>query len=220
MGILVKTGSNIVHYPQHKLHDIIKIMENFIDKRIAFHKSINELLDSFRVAIAASTWLQFSVTDAKRNLKSFPYLIHLTCSVTDKVIKIDKTILDLIEIEGFNKKTPLYTKTLINFYRIFTIAIKDIIWKEPEFRNLLNKPELQFLYHLRNASAHNNLFFWGSGKKRKIPKSIFWRNKEIKKGIENNQLYMEFMKPGDLFILLSDISNLVPSLLNSHRSTR
>ena len=36
-----------------------------------------------------------------------------------------------------------------------------------------------------------------------------WRNKEIRKELEGKQLYMDFMKPGDIFILLLDISKLV-----------
>jgi len=36
-----------------------------------------------------------------------------------------------------------------------------------------------------------------------------WRNKDIRKGLEGKLLYMDFMKPGHIFILLFDISKLV-----------
>lgn len=184
-------------------------MVDFLDEKIEFHKSLYGLLDSFRVIIAALNYLQISPLAAKKLFESFPYLIELPCSVTDKVVKIDKTILDLVEKEGFQGKVPLYSKTLIDFYRIFTIAVKDILWEEQDFQNLLNRPELEFLRHLRNASAHNNSFFWGTGKKRKIPYPVKWRTKEIEESLEGKPLYMDFMKPGDLFILLADISKLV-----------
>ena len=178
------------------------------DKPIILHNSISELLICFRNVIAAMTWFKVSVNKAEQFFKSYPYIIELPCSVTGKIVKIDKTILKLVRDEGFDGLIPIYSKSLINFYRIFTIAVKDIIWKEPNFSSLLKEPELQFLRHLRNASAHNNFFFWGKGKNRKIPEPIIWRGKEIKKDLEHTKLYMEFMKPGDLFILLSDISKL------------
>lgn len=183
-------------------------MADFIDEKIEFHKSLHGLLDSFRVTIAALNYLQISPLVAKKRFESFQYLIILPCSVTGKAVKIDKTILDLVETEGCQGKVPLYSKTLIDFYRIFTIAVKDILWEEQDFQNLLNSPELEFLRHLRNASAHNNSFFWGAGKKRKIPNPVKWRTKMVKKSLEGKPLYMDFMKPGDLFILLSDISKL------------
>jgi len=179
------------------------------DEPIIFHESFGNLLDVSRNIIAALTWLKVSTSEAKKFFQPFPCIIELPCSVTEKLVKIDKTILDLVESEGFNKKTPLYSKTLINFYRILTIAVKDIIWKEPNFSQYLNYPELQFLRHIRNASAHNNQFFWGERNNRQIPISVVWRNKNIKEELEGKQLYMDFMKPGDIFILLSDISKFV-----------
>jgi hypothetical protein len=158
------------------------------------------------------TWLKVSTKNAEEFYKNYPYIIELVCSVTTQKIKVDKSILSLIGKEGFNGPTPMYSKSLINFYRIFTIAVKDIIWEEADFQPLLQNTELQFLRHLRNASAHNNQFFWGRGRQRadtikKLP--VSWRGKVIEKKLEGTSLYMDFMKPGDIFLLLSDISALV-----------
>ena len=181
------------------------------DQPLRFHKSFDALLDTFRNVITGTTWLKASIKEAKLFYKNWPHIITFPCSVIEKEIKIDKSILSLIEKEGFNQSTPLYSQTLINFYRIFTIAVKDIIWEEPDFNNLRSKPALQFLRHIRNASAHNNQFYWESGKRRidtlsKLP--IIWRGKEINEGLENTSLYMDFLKPGDIFLLLADISEL------------
>ena len=184
------------------------------DEPIILHNSFSELLVYFRNIIATMTWLKVSINSAEQFFKPYPYIIELPCSVTDKIVKIDKTILELIKDESFGSSTPIYSKSLINFYRIFTIAVKDIIWNEPDFFNLLKGPELQFLRHLRNASAHNNIFFWGKRKNRKVPEPVVWRGKEIKGNLEHTKLYMGFMKPGDLFILLSDISKLVKTANN------
>lgn len=182
------------------------------DAPLLFHKSLNEILDSFRNVITSILWTKRSIKEAKNFFKDHLYIAELDSSQTKESIKVDKSILNILEEEGFGVSTPLSTKTLINFYRIFTVSIKDIIWEEPDFKDLLQSNELQFLRHLRNASAHNNYFFWGSGRQRqdtlnKLP--ITWRGKIIEENLEGTSLYMNFMKPGDIFFLLSDISNLI-----------
>lgn len=182
-----------------------------LDKQLHFHQSFKAILDSFLNMIISMTWLKASIKSAESFHKNWPYLLTLSCSVTEQDIKIDKSILSLIESEGFNHKTPLYTQTLVNAYRIFTIAVKDIIWNEPDFSSFHNNPEMQFLRHIRNASAHSNQFYWGKENQRKDTISkfpIIWNGKEIREDLEKTSLYMDFFKPGDLFMLLSDISRL------------
>ena len=187
-------------------------MNDTTDTPLHFHESFGELLDSFRNVIASLTWLKVSGDQAQKFFSEYPYVIELTCSSTHKIIKIDKSVLDLVQKEGFNGPTPLYSKTLIDFYRVLTIAVKDIAWQESDFHPFLRRDELQFLLHIRNASAHDNKFFFGRGQERKrtIAKlPVVWRGKDIEEGLEGTQLYMEHMAPGDLFVLLSDISALV-----------
>ena len=181
------------------------------DQPMRFHKSLDPLIDTFRAVITGMTWLKVSIKEAESFFQKHPNIIELTCSVTHKTVKVGKDILSLIEKEGLEQPV-LYNQTLINFYRIFTIAIKDIIWEEADFSQLHEKPELQFLKHLRNASAHNNRFYFGTGQQRastlsKLP--VVWRGKEINETLENTPLYMNFLQPGDLFYLLADISKLV-----------
>ena len=176
------------------------------------HESFDGLLDSFRNVIASMTWLKVSGVQAQQFFAPYPNVITLPCTVIDQVIMVDKSILILVANEGFNQETPLYSNTLINFYRVLTIAIKDIVWEEPDFHPLLRRDELQFFGHIRNASAHKNRFFFGNNTQRirtleTLP--VSWRNKVISDTTEGSQLYMDFMGPGDLFVLLSDISALV-----------
>lgn len=176
------------------------------------HESFNQLLDSFRNIICSISWIKVSTTQAKEFYSKYEYIIELPCSASDKVIKVDKSILNLIEKEGFNNSTPLYSASMIDFYRVFTVALKDIIWEEPDFDNYKNHEHLLFLRHLRNASSHNNEFYWGSGRQRTHTISKFpiqWRSKIISEDLEGKKLYMEYFSPGDLFLLLGDISKLV-----------
>ena len=190
-----------------------------IDRSVSFHKSFNELLDTFRNIIASTTWFKVSTIQAEQFFASHPYIIELPCSVLPgQSIKVDKSILRLVAKEGFNQQTPIFTKTLINSYRVFTVAIKDIIWKEDDFKPYLSRPELQFLKHLRNASAHSNKFYWGRGKEReRVLKQLplLWRGKEITKSLEGTEAFMEFVKPGDIFVLLADISALIDGATRS-----
>lgn len=137
----------------------------------------------------------------------------MDCSVSDFKIKLDPTILRSIQMEVAQNKAPLFQETFKNFYRVFTIAIKDVIWSEPDFVPFLQKPELQFLRHLRNASAHHNKFFWGTGDRQrkktmdKLP--VSWRGKTITQDSEGNPVFFDFIGTGDIFFLLMDISLLV-----------
>ena len=184
------------------------------DASLRFHQSLDDLLDTFRNVIASMTWLKVSVESAERFYENYPDIIELPISVSTQVIKIDKSILRLVRQEGFNRPTPLYSKTLVNLYRVFTIVAKDIVWEEDDFQPFLQNPELQFLRHLRNASAHNNQFFWGGRRQRGITLQqlpVSWRGKVIEENLEGTELYMDFFKPGDIFLLLTDISTLALS---------
>jgi hypothetical protein len=188
------------------------LMSDTADTPLQMHPSFDGLLDSFRNVIASLTWLKASSGQAQSFFSPYPYVIELSCTVSEQLIKINKSILTLIQNEGFNQETPLFSKTLTDFYRILTIAVKDIVWEETDFKNLLQTDPLQFLRHIRNACAHQNKFFFGHGRERentlkKLP--VTWRSKVIDVSLENSPLFMSFMGPGDLFLLLSDISNLV-----------
>ena len=184
------------------------------DVPLRFHQSLDDLLDTFRNVITSMTWLKVSVESAERFYEDYPYIIELPASVSSQLIKIDKSILSLVKREGFNRATPLYSKAMVNLYRVFTIAAKDIVWEQDDFKPFLKTPELQFLRHLRNASAHDNQFFWGLGGQRKTTLQqlpVSWRGKVIEERLEGSELYMDFFKPGDIFLLLSDISSLALS---------
>jgi hypothetical protein len=186
-----------------------------IDEPLYFHESLKYLIDNLTNTIASITWLESSVGNAKEYFKKWPYIVTLDCSFSNQSIKVDKSIFSSIKEDNFVEgRTPLFTGTLVNSFRMFTVAAKDIIWEEPIFAKYLHKPEFQFLKHLRNASAHSNKLFWGNKEQRNktirdLP--VLWRGKEIKNDCEGSMLYFEFLAPGDILFLLSDISSVVRS---------
>ena len=184
------------------------------DRPVKFHKSLNELHTMFRHVVTSSLWLAQSVESCEKSLQKHKYVCILECSaVNNKSLKIDKNILQSIKLDRSSNGTPLFKKSLINICKIITIAAKDIIWNESDFKDVKKSSELQFLYHLRNASAHDNVFSWGHQKwqRDKTIKQfpIKWRNKIIKEEMEGDELYFNFLSSADLFLLLEDISKLV-----------
>lgn len=182
------------------------------DKPLYFHSSISELLESFKFSILSIFWLQASNKNISSYFKKYPYICTLACSVTSDEVKIDKSLLKMIENIEQAKQTPIQPSALINLYRIFTIAVKDLIWNHSDFSMLKKRNELQFLRHIRNGSAHNNRFYWGKGTEReRIVKSfpINWRGKRIEEKIEGQKVFFDFLAPGDIMVLLSDISKLI-----------
>lgn len=182
------------------------------DTPLSFHKSFSSLVDSFATVYTSLVWLRASNDQAHQYFRQYPYVVTLKCTVSDQDIKLDKSIFSLVAKEGFNQQTPLYTSTVINVCRVMTIALKDVVWSEPDFQPFRKREELIFLQHLRNASAHENRFFFGEGIQRvrtlkMLP--VTWRNKVISESTEGHKLYMDFMSAGDLMFLLSDMSALV-----------
>lgn len=174
------------------------------------HPALNEVLDGFRQTVAAMCWLQASSAAARRWFQPFPYIIELSCSpsVSSQIIKVDKNILTAVTVEGMGGPVPRFSRALAHYFRVLTIAVKDVLWEHHDFAGVLQSTEMQFLRHLRNASAHHNEFYWGSGKSRRVPKPIEWRGKRIAPSLEGTKLYCDFFAPGDLFILLTDLSLL------------
>lgn len=190
--------------------DIIELLMK--DYPLQFHESLNDLLSTFRNTIASIGWLMESLNSAISFHQKYPYIVTLKSSVTKDFVKIDKSIFYLIREEALSNTPSLCSKSLIDLYRVFTIAAMDVVWGNEDFKKLHKRQELQFLRHLRNASAHKNSFYWGKGTARtKTIKNlpVRWRGKIISKKIEEKPLYFDFLAPGDLFVLLSDISALV-----------
>ncbi len=177
-----------------------------IDHRLQFHESFSDLLVSFRCMIVSIGWLASTRSQIDQFYREYPYVATLESSVTKDLVKFDKSILSLLKQRTLD---GVFSQPLINIYRAFTIAIKDLIWENRDFCKLHKTEELQFLRHARNASAHKNTFYWGEGRQRddtlkSLP--VEWRGKKIEDSIEGKTVFFDFLAPGDLFILLSDIS--------------
>ncbi|PZC49151.1 MAG: hypothetical protein C1O27_000520 [Chloroflexi bacterium] len=69
-----------------------------------------------------------------------------------------------------------------------------------------DRPAVEFLRHVRNASAHGNVFYLKGKEPRK---QAGWRGKEIIKPLDGTTLLYSFLKPGDVLQLVDDVFQLV-----------
>lgn len=81
---------------------------------LLFHSSFDELVDSFRTAIAALTWLRSTPTEAQRHFASWHYIVTFDCTVSDKSIKVDKSAFVAFQSDAVVPGTPLFASTLAN----------------------------------------------------------------------------------------------------------
>lgn len=68
------------------------------------------------------------------------------------------------------------------------------------------RPEVEFLRHARNASAHGNVFTI-RGKEPIMPAK--WNGKEISRDLNGTVLIYKFLKPGDVLRLIDNVFQLV-----------
>jgi len=69
-----------------QIHQLGAIMELAMatnrDQPLNFHKSLNDLVDTFRNVIASMTWLKASAKDAQEFYKNYLYVTELASYVT------------------------------------------------------------------------------------------------------------------------------------------
>jgi hypothetical protein len=190
------------------------------DRPLKIHPSLQQLSISVKVLFASLSWAHSTIEHMPKMFQLNPDGIILPCSVTDLGIKIRQEVIGIIYGKGaqqmpngiIKKDISGTTETVKYLYRSATITAHDIIQQEPDFATHLQSDDCLFLRHLRNASAHHNKFYWGStaGQRastlKKFPVSK--RTKTIEENLEGTELYFSFMREGDLFVLLSDISAL------------
>lgn len=181
------------------------------DTPLKFHASFDGLIDSFRTMIASLTWLRASPEMAEKHFASWPYVLTLDCSASDKVVKVDKSAFVAFRADAAAPGTPLFASTLGNLCRVMIISVKDIISEHPDFAKAKDDEMYRFLRHVRNAAAHGNRFYFGKGKQRDRTLATLptrWRNKTIDDSVEESRLFLDFLGAGDLLFLLSDVSAL------------
>jgi hypothetical protein len=103
--------------------------------------------------------------------------------------------------------TPFSTSVLQTICQSFCISAFETLVASRHHSIIVAHPIVQFLRHLRNASAHGNRFNLASGQP---DKPAQWNTKVIEPGLHRQECFFAFLGPGDLTPLLVDISKLLP----------
>ena len=72
------------------------------DDPLQFHESLSDLLSTFRNTIASIGWLRESLDSAISFHQKYPYIVTLESSVTNNLVKIDKSIFDPLDKYDFD----------------------------------------------------------------------------------------------------------------------
>lgn len=185
------------------------------DRQIELLDEFTSVFSIFRLSIGAIVWLVQSKDSYLRFLEKYKYIIEMQTSVTEDVVKIDKSILEMLD---YNDKNGLIKSSIIELAKLIIINVKDITDALPELSEIRGSSSYKILRVLRNASAHNNKVFFNKGKYRErmvkqLP--INWRNKTIDLSSENQDVFDDLhFSPADIFIIAEEISVLVRDIRN------
>ena len=105
-------------------------------------------------------------------------------------------------------ETPFSRSVIQTICQSFCISAFETLVASPHHSIVAAHPMVQFLRHLRNASAHGNRFHFAAGQP---DKPAHWNAKVIEPGLQGQECFFAFVGPGDLPPLLEDISKLLPT---------
>lgn len=192
-----------------------KMKEIKDDRPVILLAEFSSSIDIFRLAIGSIGWLIQSKSAYIKYLEKYKYIVEMETSVTNKVLKIDKTILNLIDGKDENH---LIQKSIREIAKLIIIDMKDITDSLPEFPIIRTSTTYKILRLLRNSSAHNNKVYFDKGKYReKVLNQLpyKWRNKTIDTSSENKDIFNDLhFSPADIFVIAEELSLLVLNIRN------
>lgn len=185
------------------------------DRQIELLDEFTSVFSIFRLSIGAIGWLAESKDLYLKFLEKYKYIVEIQTSVIEDVVKIDKSILKMLD---YKDKNRLIKSSIIELAKLIIINVKDITDALPELSEIRASSSYKILKVLRNASAHNNKVFFEKGKYRErvikqLP--IRWRNKTIDITSENQDVFDDLhFSPADIFVIAEEISILVRDIRN------
>lgn len=185
-------------------------------KDIYIHSLFNSLVNNF-IYISLGLRMLTQKYFQDKWLKKMK-LWDLECKVEfrgSKWIEFDeKEIFDSFEEKFKPIRSGGKTKTnlleLLNFIaRLTAIYLVDILQNSKYNTRLLHRTNVfKFAKEVRNGAAHDNRFKLDRIKD--LP--IVWRDKTINKSLDGKEVFHSFLAPGDLIILIADLSEEIRNI--------
>lgn len=190
-----------------------KIPSKYIDlNKIYIDEIFKPIIDNFMYFVGGIVSLNSSLDYQKILVKTYdgkPERLALTVDY-DGFVEIQCSIEEILK--SFNAATNLRMdygrvssdiKDLLIFQgRQIAISLFNIL-EFSTYNKKMNQTEIfKFAKEIRNGAAHNNRFYF----EKPLTKPIKWRNKTIDNNLKNQNVFLSFITPADLMVLMSDIS--------------
>jgi len=94
-----------------------------------------------------------------------------------------------------------FNKLLVTQARMMAVYIYQTI-EESKYKNKINRELDNFIFHIRNAAAHDNKFLI----RKRQAEIACWRNKSVDISMQGDEVFGSFICPADIILLISDIS--------------
>ena len=167
---------------------------------------IAEYLERAKIGLLAH-WSSFVVlahpsvvTDTYRALSGQPGPIPLVVKRSDGSVyptpSLDQVLEDASRLPGFGFGQDLFTFTL----RAISVKVGDELGDASLYREEV--PLLQFVRHLRNASAHDNRWNFQEGQPRSPAE---FRSLALKSEMHGQRVFLEYLSVGDFLDLADDL---------------
>ena len=170
-----------------------------------------DILNTYRICFLGT--MSLHVPEVQRHFLSIPDgkdTAGITTSFPSENFGFSiKNTIRKMQADGSMPQQVLTAKSVNMLIQALAIAsyelLKESLIQAGLWETLCGKSVMQFFYHIRNGCAHNNQFDFRYGVKQKAE----WRGKEISPSLQGQTVIGDFLKGGDLFLLLEDISRLV-----------
>lgn len=144
-------------------------------------------------------------TELKAKLAPFSHLVSFASSFTeDSHLSKD----NYFKICASDERLRSVANNACCLVAVFAF---ESLKESDKYESIKDKTEVDFLRHLRNASAHGNSFNFIDSRSGKLvdPGLVEWKGKIIKKELQNKTAFPDFFAQGDFAYLFEDISKIL-----------
>jgi hypothetical protein len=141
-----------------------------------------------------------------RSLEPFAHLISFQSTVGEDTHLSKENYFAICQSDNRTSEVGNNACCMVALFAYETLKV------DAKFESIKNQVPVQFLYHLRNASAHGNRFNFFRDRNRtrfRDPGTVQWNKKTIDKALQDMPAFPDFFAAGDFAYLLEDVSQLM-----------
>lgn len=132
-------------------------------------------------------------------IKEVPEFVLISSYPSQNLVIDGIQLITEIKNEGSSNAKSL-SKAINQINKIFISSMWDTLKSHKTYQKISKEPEIQFFRHIRNACAHNNVLVFNE-----LKHPAKWRDREISLIDNGKEIFPEFLKGGDVMLLMIDI---------------